>query len=343
MRDASSTRFCRSRPTPLSYSCPSTSRTRRQKPYPAASASAQAYSRRTRPWTSSAPSVSSPARTSTSSPSSTTAYANQGLPRLTHDTLATFEVRVDSTVDVGTHLVFIGTVEHAEVVGEGTPITYDYYHRVLRGKTSPAEQDLLQADGDDPAKDETIEVEEETAASEQKVAWRCRMCGYTVEGYRTASPRTGAAPCVARGATTSKRCSSSRLFQTRIGDSSSTGMCHRHIMCQLHTCRKGRSWVCSKARPPSSPVLGSRRSRMASAGSIGYGIATAFAKEGANLVITGRNVKKLEDGQGEAGGRIRHPGASRGRRRERRGRQPGRGAERHRPGHRRSSAASTRW
>lgn len=29
-------------------------------------------------------------------------------------------------------------------------------------------------------------------------------------------------------------------------------------------------------------------------GSIGYGIATAFAKEGANLVITGRNVSKLE-------------------------------------------------
>ena len=27
-------------------------------------------------------------------------------------------------------------------------------------------------------------------------------------------------------------------------------------------------------------------------GSIGYGIATAYAKEGANLVITGRNVKK---------------------------------------------------
>ena len=31
-----------------------------------------------------------------------------------------------------------------------------------------------------------------------------------------------------------------------------------------------------------------------SAGSIGYGIATAYAKEGANLVITGRNVQKLE-------------------------------------------------
>lgn len=30
-------------------------------------------------------------------------------------------------------------------------------------------------------------------------------------------------------------------------------------------------------------------------GSIGYGIATAFAKEGANIVITGRNEKKLTD------------------------------------------------
>ena len=36
-----------------------------------------------------------------------------------------------------------------------------------------------------------------------------------------------------------------------------------------------------------------------SAGSIGYGIATAFAKEGADLVITGRNLKKLEDAKKE--------------------------------------------
>jgi len=36
-----------------------------------------------------------------------------------------------------------------------------------------------------------------------------------------------------------------------------------------------------------------------SCGSIGYGIATAYAKEGANLVITGRNVKKLEEAKEE--------------------------------------------
>ena len=35
------------------------------------------------------------------------------------------------------------------------------------------------------------------------------------------------------------------------------------------------------------------------AGSIGYGIAIAYAKKGANIVITGRNVKKLEDAKEE--------------------------------------------
>ena len=34
-------------------------------------------------------------------------------------------------------------------------------------------------------------------------------------------------------------------------------------------------------------------------GSIGYGIATAFAKEGANLVLTGRNMQKLTDAKEE--------------------------------------------
>lgn len=36
-----------------------------------------------------------------------------------------------------------------------------------------------------------------------------------------------------------------------------------------------------------------------SCGSIGYGIATAYAKEGANLVLTGRNVQKLNDAKEE--------------------------------------------
>lgn len=48
-------------------------------------------------------------------------------------------------------------------------------------------------------------------------------------------------------------------------------------------------------------ITGAGRSVLSSGkcGSIGYGIATAYAKEGANLVITGRNVQKLEDAKEE--------------------------------------------
>ena len=48
-------------------------------------------------------------------------------------------------------------------------------------------------------------------------------------------------------------------------------------------------------------ITGAGRSvlRDGKCGSIGYGIATAYAKEGANLVITGRNTKKLEDAKEE--------------------------------------------
>ena len=48
-------------------------------------------------------------------------------------------------------------------------------------------------------------------------------------------------------------------------------------------------------------ITGAGRSvlRDGKCGSIGYGIATAYAKEGANLVITGRNTKKLDDAKEE--------------------------------------------
>lgn len=46
-------------------------------------------------------------------------------------------------------------------------------------------------------------------------------------------------------------------------------------------------------------------------GSIGYGIATAYAKEGANLVITGRNLKKLENAKQELKSRYGIRGLSR--------------------------------
>ena len=57
------------------------------------------------------------------------------------NTLAYLEAKVINSVDVGTHTIFIGDLVDAEVIGEGEPMTYAYYHLVKRGttpKTAPS-------------------------------------------------------------------------------------------------------------------------------------------------------------------------------------------------------------
>jgi len=62
-------------------------------------------------------------------------------PIVLDHTLAYLEAKVISTADVGTHTIFIGELVGAEVIQEGEPITYAYYHQVKRGttpKTAPS-------------------------------------------------------------------------------------------------------------------------------------------------------------------------------------------------------------
>jgi flavin reductase (DIM6/NTAB) family NADH-FMN oxidoreductase RutF len=44
---------------------------------------------------------------------------------------------VVQTLDVGTHMIFVGEVKDAEVLSDATPMTYAYYHSTLKGKTPP--------------------------------------------------------------------------------------------------------------------------------------------------------------------------------------------------------------
>lgn len=64
---------------------------------------------------------------------------------------------------------------------------------------------------------------------------------------------------------------------------------------------KGGIWKMGFLTGKTAIITGAGRAVLSDGrcGSIGYGIATAYAKEGANLVITGRNVKKLEDAKEE--------------------------------------------
>lgn len=61
-----------------------------------------------------------------------------GCPLVTDYVLSVIEAEVIETVDLGTHTVFIGNVVAGEVLKKGQPLTYQYYHQVLKGKSPPA-------------------------------------------------------------------------------------------------------------------------------------------------------------------------------------------------------------
>lgn len=58
-----------------------------------------------------------------------------GAPVVLDYAIAYIEVAVTQEVDAGTHILFIGEVVDADILGEGEPMTYAYYHQVKGGKT----------------------------------------------------------------------------------------------------------------------------------------------------------------------------------------------------------------
>ena len=67
----------------------------------------------------------------------TSALDGAEVPYVTEHGLARFSVSVTETIDVGSHYLFVGVVEEAEVLASGDPLTYGYYHAVKGAKTPP--------------------------------------------------------------------------------------------------------------------------------------------------------------------------------------------------------------
>jgi len=58
-----------------------------------------------------------------------------GAPVVIQSCLGYLECKVTGNIDVGTHTVFIGKVAEAEVIKDGEPMTYAYYHQVKNGRS----------------------------------------------------------------------------------------------------------------------------------------------------------------------------------------------------------------
>jgi flavin reductase (DIM6/NTAB) family NADH-FMN oxidoreductase RutF len=60
--------------------------------------------------------------------------SQSGNPILEETSVAYLEIRVEKEVDMGTHTVFIGEIVDGDIMSDGEPMTYAYYHQVKKGK-----------------------------------------------------------------------------------------------------------------------------------------------------------------------------------------------------------------
>lgn len=93
-----------------------------------------------------------------------------GLPYINEGVTGYLQCKVIGLVDDYTHTIFIAEVEEAENLYKEQPMTYAYYHKVVKGK-SP--------------KNAPTYVEEPAAADEKNTGvYVCGLCGYEYPGSK---------------------------------------------------------------------------------------------------------------------------------------------------------------
>jgi flavin reductase (DIM6/NTAB) family NADH-FMN oxidoreductase RutF/rubredoxin len=82
---------------------------------------------------------------------------SNGCPYLKKQTCAVLSCKVVSSEDLGTHTLFIATIESDELLSDKESLTYDYYQNNIKPKPVVESQKKI-------------------------VGWRCKICGYEYEG-----------------------------------------------------------------------------------------------------------------------------------------------------------------
>lgn len=84
---------------------------------------------------------------------------SNGTLAITRGTNTYLSVDVEQTIDLGTHILFIGRVTEMEALSDAPSATYNYYQEHIKPKPQAVGQ-----------------------TQEGKTIWRCVICGYEYEG-----------------------------------------------------------------------------------------------------------------------------------------------------------------
>ncbi|MBQ8825354.1 MAG: flavin reductase [Ruminococcus sp.] len=76
-------------------------------------------------------------------------------------------------VNVGTHTIFLGEIIDCDILSQEKPMTYSYYHSVLKGKSPKAAPTYIE---------KSTTQEPEISSENVKNKYVCSICGYVYEG-----------------------------------------------------------------------------------------------------------------------------------------------------------------
>ncbi|WP_461246415.1 flavin reductase [Treponema sp. R6D11] len=91
-----------------------------------------------------------------------------GLPYIKDGVTGYIQCKVISFTDNYTHTIFIAEVQEAENISNESPMTYEYYHKVIKGKAPKNAPTFI----------------EENAISSSSYSYKCSVCGYEYKGSK---------------------------------------------------------------------------------------------------------------------------------------------------------------
>ena len=92
--------------------------------------------------------------------------------------------KVIDKMETNTHTVFLGEVIDCDVLNQETPMTYAYYHNVIKGK-SPKNAPTYQPEETADSSDDTSSSSDSSTPSNLSSGnskWVCSICGYVYDG-----------------------------------------------------------------------------------------------------------------------------------------------------------------
>lgn len=105
------------------------------------------------------------------------------IPVITENTIVYYEAKVINEIDVGTHTIFILLLENTKKVSDEQVLTYDYYHKVIKGGVPKTAATYVENNKNNNVNLEISENKKDLKINEKKGEckmnkYRCVICGY---------------------------------------------------------------------------------------------------------------------------------------------------------------------